>query len=267
MPEGAENPAPVEQRGWCLFERQLSSLVKDSRCYLELGKLGGPGGPDGQQAAAEQRTARRWRDIQRICRAMRPPPLAPDHFEAMMQAGHAAGEIRFTSGKDLFNVCIPQYEAAFVRLFGAARKLVFNYLGWGDDHICTLCDALEFASRRSALGRIRSINLSGNNFGDAGAAMLASLLERKVVPRLRVLRVHHNPISDEGRAKLRVVAAACSVSLESYIPERRPTPAARRAHHAPGELPLTPPLVQMQSSRSEASSGELPLHVLVRQQV
>ena len=118
-----------------------------------------------------------------------------------------------------------------------------------------------------ALGRIRSINLSGNNFGDAGAAMLASLLERKVVPRLRVLRVHHNPISDEGRAKLRVVAAACSVSLESYIPERRPTPAVRRAHHAPGELPLTPPLVQMQSSRSEASSGELPLHVLVRQQV
>ena len=264
MPEGAENLAPVEQRGWCIFEQQLSSLVKFYGCYLELGKLG-----DEQDAADHERTTRRWREIRRICRAMRPPPLAPDRFEALMTAGLASGEIRFTSGKDLFDVCIPQYEAAFVRLFGEEKKLVFTYLGWGDEQIRQLCEALEYASRRSALGRITSINLSGNSIGDDGAAHLASLLERRVVPRLRVLRVHHNPISDEGRAKLSAAAATCSVSLQKHIPERR-LPSANRVDLAPGDLQAppapAPPLVQMQSSSwsamgSSGRDGELTQHL------
>ena len=39
MPAGAENDAPVERRGWCLFERALSSLTKNSMCCLALSQL------------------------------------------------------------------------------------------------------------------------------------------------------------------------------------------------------------------------------------
>ena len=39
MPAGAQNPHPIDVRGWCVFERHLSSIVKDGTCYLQLSLL------------------------------------------------------------------------------------------------------------------------------------------------------------------------------------------------------------------------------------
>ena len=39
MPAGAQNPHPIDVRGWCVFERHLSSIVKYSDCYLQLSLL------------------------------------------------------------------------------------------------------------------------------------------------------------------------------------------------------------------------------------
>ena len=39
MPAGAQNPHPIDVRGWCVFERNLSSIVKNSACYLQLSLL------------------------------------------------------------------------------------------------------------------------------------------------------------------------------------------------------------------------------------
>ena len=39
MPAGAQNPHPIDVRGWCVFERNLSSIVKASDCFLQLSLL------------------------------------------------------------------------------------------------------------------------------------------------------------------------------------------------------------------------------------
>ena len=46
MPDGAQNAAPIDKRGWCVFERRLSSITKNSVCCLALSLL-----PPGQREA------------------------------------------------------------------------------------------------------------------------------------------------------------------------------------------------------------------------
>ena len=41
MPADAENQAEYSRRGWCIFERLLSSVVSNMWCYLELNKMDG----------------------------------------------------------------------------------------------------------------------------------------------------------------------------------------------------------------------------------
>jgi hypothetical protein len=130
MPSAATNKTKYEDRGWCIFECSLSALVKDDFCYLELKGLSG--------------NESGWQAIRDVCKASRKAPVAPDAFEAMMREGvrreesEAGTGIKFTSGKDLTEVVIPQYERAFLKLMGAADKLMYTYLGWGDDEIETL---------------------------------------------------------------------------------------------------------------------------------
>ena len=39
MPDDADNKMPIERHGWCVFERNLSCLVKASSCFLLLSKM------------------------------------------------------------------------------------------------------------------------------------------------------------------------------------------------------------------------------------
>ena len=104
MSAGAENPAPIGKRGWCIFERRLSSVRKDGTCCLALSQM-----PQGGEVLY-------WRDVEMACAANRLPPQPPDAFEAMMREGmareHAAAGtgIRFTNGNDARDICIPQYR-------------------------------------------------------------------------------------------------------------------------------------------------------------
>ena len=84
MPEGAENPAPIDMRGWCIFEKILSSMRKDGDCCLTLSQL--PPGDDELD----------WRGVMRACQANRLAPLTPDEFEKLMTDGMASGKIKFT---------------------------------------------------------------------------------------------------------------------------------------------------------------------------
>ena len=93
MPEGAENAAPIDRRGWCIFERKLSCMRKFAACFLALSQAANADGPY-------------WMDLQKACMAGREAPLAPDAFEAMLRAGMAREAeaadtgFRFTNGKD-----------------------------------------------------------------------------------------------------------------------------------------------------------------------
>ena len=94
MPAGSENSAPVEKRGWCIFERRLSSIIKTSACCLALSKLP----PSGDEAFGY------WLHLVTKLRGARAQVLNPDAFERYLQDGVArekasAGTgFRFTNG-------------------------------------------------------------------------------------------------------------------------------------------------------------------------
>ena len=84
MAEGAENPAPIKERGWCNTELRLSSMRKNSNCCLTLSQL------------TQEGDTLDWDDIIRACSANRLAPLTPPEFEKLMIDGMASGEIKFT---------------------------------------------------------------------------------------------------------------------------------------------------------------------------
>lgn len=133
LPASAVNTAPYSKRGWCIFERRLASLVKNCNNLLQLSRWRMlpplPGATYSPQS---------WFDIIAETAVKRPPPMAPDAFEALMLDGVAAeaecagSGIRFTNGKDLLAVCVPQYKQSFLTLLGEAHTLDFASLGWTD---------------------------------------------------------------------------------------------------------------------------------------
>ena len=52
MPAGAENAAPIDRRGWCIFERWLSSIAKDGCCHLYLSLVPSDAGQDQEGSKA-----------------------------------------------------------------------------------------------------------------------------------------------------------------------------------------------------------------------
>ena len=161
-------------RGWCIFEKLLSSLVKNCNCFLELSKF--------DVLDARDRSKQSWFDIIEMCASEREPPMAPDEFEKMMlsgverEAAKPGTGIRFTCGKDLTDVVLPQYSSAFLRLMGSASELDYANLGWTDRDMDTLITALTYAASRSALNNLVKLNLYSNEFSDDAALKLASAI-------------------------------------------------------------------------------------------
>ena len=139
MPAGAQNPHPIDVRGWCVFERHLSSIVKVGNCYLQLSLL---------PADAE---SMRWTEVVQACKGARRPPLAAEAFERLMRDNLESGAFKFTNGKDATNVCIPQYAEAFTRLLGTSKVLYYDTLGWGAAEGEQLAEALACAQRMLSL--------------------------------------------------------------------------------------------------------------------
>ena len=97
--------APLSAGGWCVFERHMASLVKDEYCFLSW---------RGEDSLLQLEGDKSWENVRDLCRAGRLAPLSPDEFEAKMRQGverekaEPGSGIRFTSGKDLFDIVIPQ---------------------------------------------------------------------------------------------------------------------------------------------------------------
>ena len=146
MPADAENQAEYSRRGWCIFERLLSSVVTNMWCYLELNKMDG--------------TETDWEAIRDQCATSRPAPMPPDEFEAKIRCGMEAElaapgtGIKFTNGKDATEVVIPQYEEGFVRLMREVSYMAYANLQWGDDEAQTLARAFTYAHAKGALDKL-----------------------------------------------------------------------------------------------------------------
>ena len=204
MPEGAENAAPIEQRGWCIFERALSSVRKHDNCCLQLSLLEGKGAVGGS-----------WDDLVMTCKATRAAPLPPGAFEAMLRDGMAREEaapgtgFRFTNGKDATNICIPQYREGFLRLMGGGEELLsFALCGWGDEEVKTLAAALAYAQANRATTQARTLGLSSNKLTDAAMPPLVEAVEAGAMPELGELYLNSNELlGDPGFAALRPLLA------------------------------------------------------------
>ena len=197
MPSSAENQHPYDRRGWCIFEMYLSSLVKDDYCFLKLSEMGG--------------TETNWQDIRDKCKVSRPAPMSPDAFEAMLNAGvqkeaeSLGSGIKFTSGKDLTEVVIPQYKKGFLRLMGAADTLMYTSLGWGDEEAKDLAAALAVKDEngRGALPSLTKLYLSENQIGDEGMKAFAAAIGSGALPALKMVVV------DSRNEKHPQLMAAC----------------------------------------------------------
>ena len=204
MPKGAENAAPIEQRGWCIFERALSSVRKHDNCCLQLSLLEGKG------AVNEY-----WQGFFLTCKATRAAPLPPDAFEAMLRDGMAREEaapgsgFRFTNGKDATNICIPQYREGFLRLMGGGEELLsFARCGWGDEEVKTLAAALAYAQANRATTQARTLFLSSNKLTDAAMPPLVEAIEAGAMPDLTAFYLYSNEfLGDPGLAALRPLLA------------------------------------------------------------
>ena len=200
MPAGAQNPHPIDVRGWCVFERHLSSIVKDGDCYLQLSLL---------PADAESMD---WFDVDEACKGARRPPLAADAFERLMRDNLESGAFKFTNGKDATNVCIPQYAEAFTRLLGTSKLLGYGRLGWGAAEGEQLAAALACAQRMGTAVAAEKLLLHRNELGTAGVRAIGKVIEAGALPRLEELLIQDNGADDETREWIKTVArgAGCS---------------------------------------------------------
>ena len=216
MPANAENASPIATRGWCIFEKALSSVRKDGRCCLALGQLA-----DGATG--------HWLSLEVACRAGRAPPLAPDAFEAMLREGVAREAavpgtgFRFTNGKDATAICIPQYREGFLRLLRGGGMLAFDRCGWGDAEVRVLAAALAYAHANGATTQADSLFLSANRLSDAALPPLVEAIAAGATPELENLRLEGNELGDAALATLRPLLAGPLSGLVDFAIGKRLT--------------------------------------------
>ena len=191
-----ENDRPIENRGWCIFECQMSSMLKDTRCFLSLAKY-----------YACFTFPVNWEQAIDACRAGRPAPLDPTRFEAQMRTGITDGTIAFTAGADLDAIVLPNYREGFMTAMSSVEILEFGHLGWGDEEIASLTISLVAAAEAGAMRKCYKIALHGNNISSEGALALATTLNEQCaagrMPELKVLILAENDdIDDDTRMTL-----------------------------------------------------------------
>ncbi len=188
MPASAENKAPIDERGWCVFEKYTSSIVKEGDCCLYLSLM--------PSDAADMD----WFDLAKKCsKGARLPPLAADKFEAMMREGMAGGKLKFTNGKDATEVCIPQYKEALLRLMGETKTLWYRYLGWGEAEGKQLAEALLYVQRCGVACGAERLDLEDNELGSAGVRAIGAALEAGLLAKLETLYIGGNGADEDTK--------------------------------------------------------------------
>ena len=113
------NVAEYFDRGWCFCESSVSGMAKDFDYVFDLAKFSG--------------TKDELVGVIKECTAERPPPLTPDDFALALSSKS------FTSKKADEKMVADLYAATFHEQMGAATKLMYSNLQWGDAHVTQLC--------------------------------------------------------------------------------------------------------------------------------
>jgi len=140
----------------------------------------------------------------------RGPPLTPDRFNAALlersEKAAAKGVLLFTNGKEDKPLVIKKYKDSFSEL-GKTNSLDYSNSKWGLEEMQTLVEAMPYFEGLEVL------SLNWNQFGTAGAKMLADVLPQ--CPKLRKLHIPGTGIGPVGQLRLlqawlRVNPGACS---------------------------------------------------------
>ena len=202
IPPGAENDHPYCGRGWCIFERAVSSHVKDAHCLLApprppekaVGRLG---------AAPPPPRVAGWALIEAWNAKERDAPYSPDDFNAMMTAGVKDASIKFTNGTDLSSIVEPNYKEGFVSAF-KKENLTLNYvkLRWQREQAERLARALLWAGNHGCLA-LQHLHLGDNHLTDAGAAAIVrALATHEGTRHLRELQLDDCSLGDDAAVAL-----------------------------------------------------------------
>ena len=216
MPYGAENAAPIDRRGWCIFEhtrsvvcaRTVAAALRSASWETALPSQAYPGM---ESCVCAGRAARR-----------RSPPT---HLQAMLREGmereaeEAGSGFRFTNGKDATSVCIPQYREGFLRLMAAGGELMFSRCDWGDAQVKVLiASALVYAHAHGATSQAEELHLSCmqptwlkssiSPLNGGSLLPLAEAMAAGALPELKIIRLEEN--SWLGDADAAAIAVALS---------------------------------------------------------
>ena len=168
------NRRSYEERGWCFFEMQISSLVKNADVLWDLRYF------DGKSHSYDAMRAQ--------LRAGRQPPLSPPALEQDMRARVSAGSLSFSYAADIEPV-IEMYRRGFVQAFvgyrqlrsippGAGTSVFYGNLGWGADEAALLADAIRFIGEHCEMadGAVE-LTFSGNHFPPESRKLLMAAAE------------------------------------------------------------------------------------------
>ena len=175
-------------RGWCFCESSVSNLVKDFDFVLDLAKF--------------DESVKDLGDVITGCAAKRAPPLAPPVFKEDLSTK------TFTSPKADRETVANLYEKEFDEKLGEATRLSYARLQWTDADVVKLCGAIATGK----LVKLKELDLSDNQIGDAGVAALAKVAGK--LPQLKSLYLIGNPsISLQAKAELELKLRNCDVAF------------------------------------------------------
>jgi hypothetical protein len=111
---------------------------------------------------------------------------------------HELAKKRFTNGREDHPLVSRLYGATFSSQFRQASRLIYRACRWGDD------EAAQIAAiaATGALMLLEHLDLNTNLISDAGACALLGALEAGHLPKLTLLNLADNRISEEGTRAL-----------------------------------------------------------------
>ena len=166
LPTGAEytNKREYGGRGWCYFEKRISSLVKDDNMLWDLSKH-------------EEGAEIDFDDCRGKLKAGRAPFVSPEVVARELSEGVASGALGFTAGADQ-DVVSKLYEKGFIKAFETARdmgagKIWYANLDWGSEEAPVLAEAIKCAHEHCrAADRVPRLRFDDNKFTDEDEQML-----------------------------------------------------------------------------------------------
>ena len=170
-----------DESGWCFVEAAISAGLKVGKRRLDLAKrtdrvhIYGDSIFEGAMGFAYGGDGRSNPNctLEGVCAVARPPPLLPDEVRRRLEQ-----EKKFTAKADV-GVVDGLYRDFFGGAADSAMQLDFSGLGWGE------AEAKQLEVVLPHFTQLKTLNLSSNKLGAAGASAIASLLKTTQISSLK----------------------------------------------------------------------------------